>query len=126
VQAAAARGDRALQGEATFGIAEGRDALPATLETYRRPIGLQHDGNDVQGSDFTVSYTWPSARIVGPKGPVKLDTGGAGKYAVGTLWAQWVDRHAHQMRGWTLVDVHDSLARERVPVTFELSYWDRQ
>lgn len=121
IQGAAAAANRALRGAAQF-VIDGAATLRTPFEEgQRRPVGLAHNSEELQGKDFIVYYTWPSVGLRTWEGQaVAIRTGAAGKYAVGTMFARWVDAHAAALPGMTLDALRAGLRAARVPVDFAL------
>jgi hypothetical protein len=120
LKGAAERANRALPAPLHVSVTEGA-AIPPRYEALRRPVGLEHDGRELWGKGFVVSYTWPKVALRTTAGqPVALRTGAAGKYAVGTMMAQWIDAHAAALPGMDLAALRAGLRAARVPVDFAL------
>ena len=121
VQAAAEVANRGLQGPAQF-LIDGAATLQTPFEErLRRPAGMQHDSEELRGRDFVVSYSWPRVSLRTLAGrPVAIRTGAAGTYAVGTMFARWVDAHAAALPGMDLAALRMGLRAARVPVDFDL------
>jgi hypothetical protein len=122
LQAAAAHASKDLAGPLRF-TAAAVDAVPPRLARWQQPVGLQHNDEEVTGDGITLSYTWPQIALrTLAGGNLAVQSHGAGRFAVATLFARWLDRHAAEIARdrWTAAQVRASLAAERVPVSFEL------
>lgn len=121
VQAAAEAANRGLQGPERF-LIDGAATLRTPFEeSQRRPVGLAHSSEELRGKDFVLSYSWPAVSLRMWDGrDVAIRTGAAGKYAVGTMFARWVDEHAAALPGMDLAALRAGLRAARVPVDFAL------
>jgi hypothetical protein len=122
LQAAAAHANQGLPAGARF-TATAVDAVPPRLARWQQPVGLQHNDEEITGDGITLSYTWPRIALrTLAGGDLAVHSHGAGRFAVATLFARWLDRHAAEIARdrWTAAQVRASLAAERVPVDFAL------
>jgi hypothetical protein len=121
VQGAAEAANRGIQGPARFLIDGAATLQTPAEERLRKPAGLEHNSEELRGQGFVLSYSWPSVSLRMWDGrDVAIRTGAAGKYAVGTMFARWVDEHAAALPGMDLAALRMGLRAARVPVDFAL------